>query len=233
MAGKRNWDQHEDKHRRILDCAAAIIAQDGWEAVSIQGVGRSLDGQGYGIRSSYGSREELILAVLDRQVIGLLEVLGQPEDWPGTPTQILADMAAAYAERADATRDAHRALLAERHRLSRARRDAVEAKLRWLASLFDSAFGRAMPAAARDQRLREALVASLLGLLDGQILWRRHDSIAPTTHARAIVAMLCSRTMRQALQEEPAAATRSRRAGDAPAPRDVPIGLTPAATARF
>ncbi len=113
----------------------------------------------------------------------------------------LAAMAAAHASRADETRDAHRVLLSERLCLQLNRRDAIETKLRWLASAFEHAVERASPAARADTPLREALTATLL---DSHTLWHRHDSAAPAPYARAVTALVLGRPLATALRLPPA-----------------------------
>ncbi len=204
MAGKRNWDLHNDKQRRLLDLAALTIVESGFESVSLHRLGILLGGAGYAHLKAYGSREELLAAVLDRQVVTLLEAVRQPEDWPGKPADQLAHMAAAYASRASETRYAHRVLLSERLRLLPNRRDAIETKLRWLHSAFDHAVGRAAPAARADAPLRGAITFTLLALLDTQTLWHRHDCAAPDTYARAVAALTLGRPFAAALRLPPA-----------------------------
>ena len=203
MAGKRNWDQHNEKHRRILDTAAETIAHDGLESITLRSLGLMLGGSGYALINAYGSRDELLAAVLDRQVVTLLDAVRQPEDWPGKPADQLAAMAAAYATRADETRDAHRVLLSERLRVRTNRREAIETKLRWLTSAFDHAIGRAAPHARTDAALRDTLTATLLTLLDTHTLLHSHDSAAPATHARAMAALIIGRPLAAALRSPP------------------------------
>lgn len=200
MAMKRDEAEFEARRTRILDMTARLFAERGCEDVSLSQIAGSL-GRTNGIfLHMFTCKQDLLRAVIERQLNALLEAVGSAAEAEGSrPRERLEAMTIAYAEEAGETRDAQLIMRRDQCRLTQTYQASLQARLTWLETLFQDAIEAAIPPVRQDTAASLMLARALMGMLDAQAPVAWEDRFKEADRARIAVAMVLAPGVARAL----------------------------------
>lgn len=176
------------RRRAIEDVASALFRERGYAATSVRDIARALDIQGASLYAHVASKEDVLLAIVDRVATRFEEAAQEALAVDRGPVERLARLVRAHVEVVLADLDQSSVFVHEWRHLTEpnhdrilARRDAYERRLRDLIAdgTRAGAFAHVDPTAA---------AAFLLSALNGIATWYRPDGpIAPGDLADAFV----------------------------------------------
>ncbi len=190
MARTRAKD-HDDKRVAIMETAARIFADDGYDRTSMAqlalacGVSKAL------IYHYYASKEALLFDIIDTHLTDLIDAVEEADDIAASPQDRLEGLVSGLLE---AYRDAdakHKVQLGALSLLPMEQQEHLKALERKLVQRFSEAVGQLNPDALDGKPILKPVTMSLFGMLNWFYMWFREGG----TITRADYAKLATRIL--------------------------------------
>jgi len=190
MARPRAAD-HEDKRQAILDRAAELFAQHGYDRSSLAMIAQACGVSKALLYHYYADKAELLFDVLAQHLQTLFETARGAAAQPLSPRQRLEAMASALL---DTYRDAdavHRVQMTCLGLLAPERQESLRALERAIVAEAAEVIAALDPRAAQDRRLLKPLTMSFFAMLNWHHLWHREGAaLSREAYARMVAALV-------------------------------------------
>lgn len=190
MARPRAAD-HEDKRQAILDRAAELFAQHGYDRASLAMIAQACGVSKALLYHYYSDKAELLFDVLAQHLQALIEAVRGAAMLKGTPRLRLEAVAhallACYRD-ADAV---HRVQITCLSLLVPERQEALKSLERAMVAEVAALIGDLDPRSAEDKRLLKPLTMSFFAMLNWHHLWHREGAaLSRDDYARMVAALI-------------------------------------------
>jgi len=166
--------RYERRRVALVDAAAAVIAQRGFHATSMQDLADATGLAAGGLYHYIGSKDELLVAICDELMAPLLDRAGALVAERRAPEEELRGLVRMWVEHVEAHRDHVLVFQQERHVLEHGPQwRAVRAARKRFEELLDGVLARGEQAGAFVFADRRLALMALLGMVNHTALWFR------------------------------------------------------------
>jgi TetR/AcrR family transcriptional regulator len=191
MARPRASD-HESKRSDILERAAALFAEYGYDRTSLVMLAQACGMSKALLYHYYTDKSELLFDIIRTHLEHLLAVTEAVERQSSPdPRDHLLRLAEAVLDAYRTADNRHHIQIGQMHLLPPAQQDTLKQMERTLAGRFAAAIAPCVPQSARGKAMLKPLTMSLFGMLNWHYLWFREDGpMSRSEYARLAVTLL-------------------------------------------
>ncbi len=166
-------DDYDHKRRAILDKAAELFAEEGFDRTSISRISAACGVSKALLYHYYGSKDDLLFDVIGQHLDSLIEIVEAADDANLAPQARLHALVTAILEAYRGANAEHKVQINALSQLPPKRAEELKDKERRLVRIVAGAVAAIDPALAADRALLMPLTMSLFAMLNWHYMWYR------------------------------------------------------------